>query len=226
MVNRFLPSNLSARHLILGTLILLISLLLGWVLPAEAQRTNRINNQPQIQPLYSQQVLKGLGLRSDLMPLGVAIEREPSKRRADTASLQNVCSKSIDLTSKLRNVSHASAQNNSICTNSDIDVYERDGKTYVVQAGGWDGAWTLTDVSDPAQPVMLHQTIWDRRSYTPDVKAFRQESKDYIVVSMERLNTDGYCGVAIFDVTDPTQPVRTYPADGEDGGGGRLVRCA
>ncbi|MBV7334316.1 hypothetical protein KFU94_39995 [Chloroflexi bacterium TSY] len=116
-------------------------------------------------------------------------------------------------------MSHASAQNNSICTNSDIDVYERDGKTYVVQAGGWDGAWTLTDVSDPAQPVMLHQTIWDRRSYTPDVKAFRQESKDYIVVSMERLNTDGYCGVAIFDVTDPTQPVRTYPADGEDGGG-------
>ena len=79
-----------------------------------------------------------------------------------------------------------SVQDNGICTNADIDTYvSADGTTYVVQAGGQNAAWTLTDVSDPADPFKFTTICWsvdgvscDPYTYTPDVKAFNQGGND------------------------------------------------
>lgn len=111
------------------------------------------------------------------------------------------CDKDID-TSPHNGIVHVAAQNNGICTNADIDVYQRGGRTFVVQAGGQDAAWTLTEVTDPANPVMLEQATWDRSdTYTPDIKAFRQGFNDYIVMGLERMTFAASCGVVIVDVS-------------------------
>jgi len=96
----------------------------------------------------------------------------------------------------------------------------QDGKTYVVQAGGQDAAWVHTDVSNPSSPVLL--AVWNWRNpggsntYTPDVKAFSQGSRDYIALSLERLAKLAFCGVVIMDVTDPLNPTFVVQFIGAD----------
>ena len=125
------------------------------------------------------------------------------------------CDKDIDLTGQILGVSPVSHQNNGICTSADIDVYATNGASYVVQAGGEEAAWTHTDVSDPANPSLGgRQFVWvnangrpNRGTYTPDIKAFKQGSRRYIAMGLERLRVRAFCGVVIVDVTDPDNPV-------------------
>ena len=201
------------RHISPKLLSMLLGLtafcLLFWLLPSQPT-TVRANVAPatatsgaRVEPV----ILGGLQTRPDFFPLGVAIEKGSPRQPGQLRGALSTCSKTIDLTSTIRGVKSITAQENGICYNSDIDTYQRDGKSYVVQAGGWDAAWTHTDVTDPANPVLLFQSKWDRSSYTPDIKAFHQGDTDYIAISMERYNTSGYCGVAIYDVTTPDSPV-------------------
>ncbi len=122
------------------------------------------------------------------------------------------CDKDVDLTGTFAGVVPIAAQDNLICTSSDIDTYVgQDGKTYIVQAGGQEGAWVHTDVSNPSSPVRLAVWIWSGQAgantYTPDVKAFSQGNRDYIALSLQRLASLAFCGVVIEDVTDPLNPV-------------------
>ncbi len=122
------------------------------------------------------------------------------------------CDKDVDLTSTLAGVEAVAAQNNGICTSADIDTYEvAPSTTYVVQAGGEQAGWTHTDVSDPSNPVMVEQFVWPggsgKATYTPDLKTFYQGANDYIVMGLERTKANGFCGVVIYDVTDPVNPV-------------------
>jgi hypothetical protein len=124
------------------------------------------------------------------------------------------CDKNVDLTNAISGVVAVATQDNGICTNADIDTYVdalTGLDTYVVQGGGEEAAWTHTDVSDPANPVMVGQFIWDgpggRSTYTPDIKAFRQGTEDYIVMGLERTKVNGFCGVVIYNVSDPANPV-------------------
>lgn len=130
------------------------------------------------------------------------------------------CDKGVDLTSTLAGVVAVAAQNNTICTSADIDTYVRNGSTYVVQASGEEAAWTHTDVSNPANPVIRGQFVWDgaagRNTYTPDVKYFRQGANDYIALSLERQKVRAFCGVAIVNVTNPANPVIESQATGSD----------
>lgn len=121
------------------------------------------------------------------------------------------CDKDVDLTSTLAGVVAVAAQDNVICTNADIDTYEAGTSTFVVQAGGEEAAWTHTDVTDPNNPAIVGQFVWSgssgRNTYTPDLKTFHQGALDYIVMGLERLKVNGFCGVVIYDVTDPSNPV-------------------
>lgn len=121
------------------------------------------------------------------------------------------CDKDVDLTSTLAGVVAVAAQDNVICTSADIDIYEAGMSTYVVQAGGEEAAWTHTDVTDPNNPSIVGQFVWTggagKNTYTPDLKTFHQGPNDYIVMGLERLTPNAFCGVVIYNVTDPANPV-------------------
>jgi len=128
------------------------------------------------------------------------------------ASSQPACDKDVDLTSTFAGVTPITAQDNLICTSSDIDTYVgQDGETYVVQAGGQEAAFTITHVASDGTPTLITQNIWVGPGgdpllvYTPDVKAFKQGTMRYIALSLERLSApppQTTCGVVIVDVTD------------------------
>ena len=160
--------------------------------------------------------LTGLKTRRDFLPIGVAVEKQSVAEKTRATAAQVLCDKSIDLTSQIRGVMHVAAQENGICYNADLDTYSYNGRTFVVQGGGWDAAWTHTDVTDPYHPVMVNQTVWDIRTYTPDIKAFSQNGLPYIAISMERLSSNGYCGIAIYNVADPATPQLQSHIDGVD----------
>lgn len=166
-------------------------------------------------PAISQTVQSGLQTRPDFPPIGVSYEKETP--RQGQAQAAGACSKYIDPTGQLRGVTHVAVQENGICYNADIDTFTHAGRSYVVQGGGYDAAFTITDVSDPANPAPVHQSIWDRAyTYTPDVKAFAQNGVPYIAISMERYSASAYCGVAIYDVSNPAQPALRSHSDGTD----------
>jgi hypothetical protein len=142
------------------------------------------------------------------------------ERRLPAVATSN-CDKDIDLSGSLDGVVAIAAQDNGTCTNADIDTYVSGESTYVVQAGGQEIAWTHTDVSDPANPVIVGQFFWDGsagvNTYTPDVKAFQQGGNDYIALSLERRSTiNAFCGVVIVNITDPAIPVIESRTSGSD----------
>lgn len=130
------------------------------------------------------------------------------------------CDKDVDTTSTVFNATTVAAQDNGICTSADIDVYQRDGRTFVVQGGATEGAWTHTEVTDPANPVILGQFSWSGRAgkatTTPDIKAFHQGVQDFIAMGLERTKVTGGCGVIIYDVTVPSAPVQMSQFIGTD----------
>jgi hypothetical protein len=125
------------------------------------------------------------------------------------------CDKDVDLggtpESQLFGATVAGALDTGICTNADIDVYVRNGRTFVVQGAATDAAWTHSEVTNPSAPVMLGQFAWAGRAgkgtTTPDIKAFQQGSQDYIAMGLERTKITGACGVVIVNVTAPAAPV-------------------
>jgi hypothetical protein len=124
------------------------------------------------------------------------------------------CDKDIDTTTQLRGLTFVAAQDNGICTSADIDTFQTGSAPHVVQAGGEEAAFVLTNVTDPASPVRIGPFSWARRgakgTYTPDVKAFSQTVdgtvRQYILLSLERIRFNGFCGLVVFDVTNPASP--------------------
>jgi hypothetical protein len=161
------------------------------------------------------QALKGGAVRPDL-PVGSIVVRRafpdhPVGRGQGAEHSTAGCDKHVDMTSQVGGVAGLAAQDNGICTSADIDTYVQDGTTYVVQAGGEQAAVTITDVSDPANPVGIVQLVWTgiagASTYTPDVKAFTKDGRYYVTMGLERISILGWCGVDILDVTDPLNVV-------------------
>ncbi len=183
----------------IGLLALLLALLSLSPAPLAADH-NKLSLRP-----VSDRPLDTIGLRHPLPDHPGPGDRGPSPDPPG-------CDKDVDLTSAVAGVIPIAAQDNLICTSSDIDTYVgQDGKTYIVQAGGQEGAWVHTDVSNPSSPVRLAVWVWSgpagANTYTPDVKAFSQGDRDYISLSLERLAPVAFCGVVIMDVTDPLNPI-------------------
>ena len=145
------------------------------------------------------------------LPIGSipVASRTPDHALAGLPQGGRSCDKDVDLTTTVSGVVPIAAQDNIICTNADIDTLVRGVSTYVLQAGGQEAAWTQTDVSDPANPVIVGQFSWrGSGTYTPDIKTFQQGPRDYIVMALERNTLGGGCGVMIYDVTNPASPVK------------------
>ena len=159
--------------------------------------------------------LKGASQTPEIPVRGVRAGRahnpaQPEQRRPAR------CDKDIDTTTTLRALSFVHAQDNGICTSADIDTYRTAApQTLVAQAGGEEAAFIVTDVTNPASPTRYGPFVWARRgakgTYTPDVKTFSQTvggmPRHYVALSLERLRFNGFCGVVVFDVTDPANPV-------------------
>ena len=147
------------------------------------------------------------------------------------------CDKDVDLTSIISGVVAVGTQDNTICTNTDIDTYipmsrmER-SRWGMVQAGGEEAAFTITHIGLDGTPTMVDQVSWlQANTYTPDVKAFVQGGRNYAVLSLERLSeANAACGVVFVDVTEtlvgnlpnpPSPPVvhQEIGDDPETGGG-------
>ena len=156
--------------------------------------------------------LSGLRQTPDIPVASITLrEGYADRRKALWEQSAQGCDKDINLTGTISGVVAVAAQDNTICTGADLDVYKRDTNTYVVQAGSQEAAWIHTDVTNPYSPVILGTFNWPAHggvdTYTPDVKAFRQGPKDYIALSLERLTVAGLCGVVIADVSDPANPL-------------------
>ena len=168
--------------------------------------------------------LHGLRQTPEIPVASIHLREESADRRtALWAQSAQGCDKDIDSNSTISGVVAVAVQDNTICTSADLDVYRTDTDTYVVQAGGTEAAWIHTDVTNPHSPVMLGPFKWPAPAgadtYTPDVKAFRQDANDYITLSLERLTSAGLCGVVIVDVSDPENPVvvtQIYDSDPDD----------
>ncbi len=117
------------------------------------------------------------------------------------------CDKDIDLTTAIRGMTHIAALDTGICDNADIDYYvASDGTEYVVIAGRGEAAWTHIDVSDPANPVIVQQYSWRgnaKATSSPDIKAFKQGTTEFVALSTEIGGNNSTCGLFIFDVSNP-----------------------
>lgn len=102
------------------------------------------------------------------------------------------------------------------CFNGEIDTFETNDRLYVVQSLGDEAAFFITDVTDPTQPFITGAWQWNDFTYTADVKAFHQGSRQFIVLSMEPMIK--VCGVAIVEVTDPAAPLFLNNYTGENTG--------
>ncbi|MCH7577225.1 MAG: hypothetical protein IH822_05470 [Chloroflexi bacterium] len=142
--------------------------------------------------------LAAIGLRHPLP------EHPGSGDQGQPASPPPSCDKDVDTTSTFAGVVPTAAQDNGICTSADIDVYDNGGNQYVVQAGGQEEAFTITRIAPNGAPTLVTQKAWlQSNTYTPDVKAFKQGTNRYIVLSLERLAIgNSACGVVIVDVTN------------------------
>ncbi len=180
------------RLIPLGLLALLFALLGLFPTPLAADH-DKLSLRP-----VSDGPLAAIGLRHPLP------EHPGPEDQGQLTSPPPACDKDVDLTSTFTGVVTIGAQDNSICTSADIDVYENDGNQYVVQAGGQEAAFTITRIALNGTPTLVTQKAWlQSNTYTPDVKAFKQGTNRYIALSLERLAIgNAACGVVIVDVTD------------------------
>lgn len=168
--------------------------------------------------------IRGLQPRPEMPVASISLRPGQEAHHRDLAlpkpPKRSSCDKDIDTNSQISGVEFVAAQNNTICTTADIDVYTSGGDSHVVQAGGQEAAWTHTSVTNPVSPAMLGQFKWGGRggknTYTPDVKAFKQGTSNYIAMGLERTTVSGYCGVVIVDVNDPANPTLVEQFIGED----------
>ncbi len=156
---------------------------------------------PQPGPGSAQGLHLSLRAASDL-PVATVSHDRLSPRHSEAA--ESVCDKDIDPSGSIAGVSFVAAQDNGICTSADIDVYENGGDWYVAQAGGEEAAFTITRIAADGTPTLVVQLAWvQSNTYTPDIKAFKQGTKRYIALALERLTVgNAACGVVIVDVTN------------------------
>lgn len=181
------------------------------VLLTAAVVTPRVAADPGI----GQPELKGPRQTPEIPVRSVPVRGRGAHDVAEPGRRPSKCDKDIDTTSTLRGVVPVAAQDNGICTSADIDTYTTGSATMVVQAGGEEAAFVITDATTPESPTRYGPVTWAKRgakaTYTPDVKAFEQtvggETRNYIALSLERLRSSGFCGVVVFDVTNPASPV-------------------
>ena len=187
------------------------------------------NSQAE-QPNTQSRVLSGLQERPDLPVRSIPLRRAfPDHPHGVPPGQEEPrgggCDKDINLGGTLSGVIAVAAQDNGICTSADIDSYVNvvDEDTYVVQGGGEEAAFTITHIDANGNPTLIDQISWrQKNTYTPDAKAFVQNGRNYLVLSLERMAVgNAACGVVFVDVTDtrgsnPPLPIIVHQEIGSD----------
>ena len=103
-----------------------------------------------------------------------------------------------------------------ICFNAGFTLWTAGGRTYALLTGGYQAAFVVLDVTDPAHPAVLTTYYWrdaqgaptpTQFTYTQDAKHFSQGSRHFVALNHEAFgNLAGFCGIAIVEVTDPAHP--------------------
>ena len=123
--------------------------------PAQAGPPER----PEVQEVPGLRAAPNIPVRSlnGILPDHAPVQRpdraEPPDRAAPPPG-GGGCDKDIDVDGQIDNARTVAAQDNGICSNADIDTYVHGANTFVVQSAE-EIAWTHTDVTDPANPVLL-----------------------------------------------------------------------
>ena len=105
------------------------------------------------------------------------------------------------------------------CFHGELDVFETGGHVYVAQVimdrfPSSQDAFRIVDVTDAEQPSIVGAWRWNFPTYSSDIKAFRQGDRWFLALSRDpALPPDTVAtlcnlvgGIAIIDVTEPTNP--------------------
>jgi len=117
------------------------------------------------------------------------------------------------------------------CFHGELDVFETGGHVYVAQVimdrfPSSQEAFRIVDVTDAEQPVMVGAWKWNIPTYSADIKAFRQGDRWFLALSRDpglpKNTVDTLCnlvgGIAIIEVTEPTNPRLIGMLNGENTG--------
>ena len=94
----------------------------------------------------------------------------------------------------------------------DVEVYDVDGRTYVVAASNADNGVQVIDVADPARPAPVAAALDDAGGFNAllgaiDIELYEAGGRTYAAVS-------GSEGVQIIDMTDPADPAPVHAVFG------------
>ena len=94
----------------------------------------------------------------------------------------------------------------------DVEVYDMDGRTYVVAASNADSGVQVIDVTDPARPAPASVIVDDTGGFNAlrgamDIELYEADGRMYAAVS-------GSEGVQIIDMTDPADPAPVHAVFG------------
>ncbi|MCI0550313.1 MAG: hypothetical protein L0287_05120 [Anaerolineae bacterium] len=117
------------------------------------------------------------------------------------------------------------------CFHGELDVFETGGHVYVAQVvmssfPSAAEAFRIVDVTDAEQPILVGAWQWNVPTKSADVKAFRQGDRWFLALSRDpslpKTTMDTLCslvgGIAIIEVTDPTDPRLISLLNGENTG--------
>jgi hypothetical protein len=98
--------------------------------------------------------------------------------------------------------------------NSDLDLFEVDGRLYVAQRNA--RGFRLVDVTDSTQPNEIGLWEFEPHARQEHIAAFRQFDRRYLAMPLESPTPYGNfpCGLAIIEVTQPESPVLLGRYDG------------
>ncbi len=93
----------------------------------------------------------------------------------------------------------------------DLDIFEMRDRLYAVQVQN-PGAYVLTEVTNPVQPVNLGTWRVKPRATGEHIEAFRQDDNWYLFLPLEASDFIFLpCGLAIIEITDPLHPILQGP---------------
>jgi hypothetical protein len=117
------------------------------------------------------------------------------------------------------------------CFHGELDIFEVGERVYVAQVvqnvfPSAEESFRIIDVTDAEHPVVIGAWKWNVSTYSADVKAFRQGDRWYLALSRDpplpKRTVDPLCsligGIAIIEVTQPTEPRLITVLTGESTG--------
>ena len=145
-------------------------------------------------------------LTAMLWSTAASADHSPGHGKAKGGMKKGQCDKTLDLDSHIRGAQVVAVYDTGICSNTDLDLYRLDDRLLAVVTGGEEAAFTVVDVTDPADPKLERQLLWPKsgvRGTSADkVQAFRPydgSAETLFALGVSHDSKQGLCGVMIVD---------------------------